>query len=99
MQYKQLTYEQRCQITEPIKKGGGSQRDMPSSQGVNQSTISRGLARNKGGRGYHHKQAQSKAVQRRLEAAKSTRMTPSMMATIESKIGARAGVGLASRSA
>lgn len=84
-QYKQLAYEQRCQITVLIKRGL-SQRDIASSLGVNQSTISRELARNTGGRGYRHKQAQSMAVQRRLEAANPTRMTPSMIETIDSKL-------------
>ena len=84
-QYKQLTYEQRCQITVLIKRGL-SQREIACSLEVNQSTISRELARNTGERGYRHKQAQSKAVQRRLEAVKPTRMTPAMTGRIERKI-------------
>lgn len=85
MQYKQLTYEQRCQITVLIKRGF-SQREIASTLEVNQSTISRELARNTGKCGYRQKQAHSKAVQRRLEAVKPTRMTPAMISVIESKI-------------
>lgn len=84
-QYQQLAYEQRCQISALIKSGF-SQRKMASTLGVNQSTISRELSRNTGKRGYQHKQAQSKTIQRRLAAVKPTRMTPAMIGIIESKL-------------
>lgn len=83
--YKQLTYEQRCQIS-ALKKRGDSQRTIANLIGVSQSTVSRELTRNAGERGYRHKQAQSKAVQRRSEAAKPTKMTPPMVELIESKL-------------
>lgn len=83
--YQQLAYEQRCQIT-VLKKRGCSQQEIADSVGVSQSTVSRELARNTGERGYRHKQAQEKSAQRRKEASKATKMTPSMIATIESKL-------------
>ncbi|MFS1525729.1 helix-turn-helix domain-containing protein, partial [Microbulbifer sp. 2304DJ12-6] len=59
--YKQLTYEQRCQI-EAFKKSGFTQAEIAVALGVSQSTISRELARNSGQRGYRHKQAQRFAL-------------------------------------
>lgn len=84
-QYNQLTYEQRCQISVLIKSGLG-QRAVADAIGVNQSTVSRELARNTGDRGYRHKQAQTKAEQRRRNAVKPTKMTPAMIGVIESKL-------------
>ena len=63
-QYQQLTYEQRCQIY-GYKKIGLSQRAIAKELKVNQSTTSRELARNSGGRGYRFKQAQRKCTERR----------------------------------
>ncbi|MFS1524428.1 IS30 family transposase [Microbulbifer sp. 2304DJ12-6] len=83
--YNQLTYEQRCQISVLIKSGL-SQRVVARTIDVSQSTISRELARNTGGRGYRHKQAQQKAEQRRKDAVKPTKMIPAMIALIESKL-------------
>ena len=42
--------------------------------------------RNTGQRGYRHKQAQETSEQRRKEASKVTRMTPAMIAVIESRL-------------
>ena len=84
--YKQLTYEQRCQIS-ALKKRDCSQRDIAKTIGVSQPTVSRELARNTGDRGYRHKQAQEKAAQRRKDAVKPTRMTPTMISAIKSKLG------------
>lgn len=84
-QYNQLAYEQRCQISVLIKSGM-SQRAIASAIGVSQSTVSRELARNTGERGYRHKQAQAKAVERRYAAVKPTKMTPAMIRIIESKL-------------
>lgn len=53
---------------------------------VNQSTISRELARNTGQKGYRHNQAQQKTTQRRQETIKPFKMTPSMVELIESKL-------------
>lgn len=83
--YKQLTYEQRCQI-EALKKSGFSQQDIADVIGVTQSTISRELRRNRGKRGYRHKQAQQKADNRRKEAARAVKMTDETVQVIELKI-------------
>ena len=84
--YQQLAYDQRCQIW-ALKKSGKSQRGIAHLLGVNQSTISRELARNSGQRGYRYKQAQHKADTRRKEASTATKMTPVMIDLIESKLG------------
>lgn len=84
-QYQQLTYEQRCQIY-ALKKTGLSQRAIAEAIGVNQSTISRELSRNSGGRGYRYKQAQEKAVERRRAACQVIKMTPALTSLIESKL-------------
>lgn len=84
--YQQLTYEQRCQIS-ALKKTGASQREIAENIGVSQSTVSRELARNTGERGYRHKQAQEKAVSRRVLASRPSKMTATMIGLIESKLG------------
>lgn len=83
--YQQLTYEQRCQIS-VLKKTGNSQREIAKCIGVNQSTVSRELARNTGKKGYRHKQAQAKSDERAVNASKPTKMTASMVEIIESKL-------------
>ena len=81
----QLTYEQRCHI-EALKKIGLSQTAIAKEIGVHQSTISRELTRNTGARGYRSKQAHRMAESRRKEASKPTKMTPEIIALIESKL-------------
>lgn len=83
--YQQLTYEQRCQIS-ALKKSKCTQSVIAQIIGVSQSTVSRELSRNKGDRGYRHKQAQEKTAQRRREAVKPTKMTPALIAEIELKL-------------
>lgn len=83
--YQQLTYEQRCQIY-TLKKTGLSQRSIASAIGVNQSTVSRELFRNRGERGYRYKQAHDKALTRRQDACQPTKMTLGMIGLIESKL-------------
>lgn len=83
--YKQLTYERRCQISVLMKRGD-SQGEMAESVGVSQPTVRRELASNAGERGYREKRAQGKAAQRRIEAVKPTKMRPVMIDTIESKL-------------
>ncbi|MCU7921324.1 MAG: helix-turn-helix domain-containing protein [Candidatus Thiodiazotropha sp. (ex Dulcina madagascariensis)] len=48
--YKQLSYEQRCQI-EVLKKSGMTQQEIADAVGTSQSSISRELKRNTGQRG------------------------------------------------
>lgn len=83
--YKQLTYEQRCQI-EVLNKSSFSQTEIAEAIGVSQSCISRELKRNRGERGYRHKQAQLKAEKRRRQIDKQHKMTPEMIDLIEDKI-------------
>jgi IS30 family transposase len=68
--YKQLTYEQRCQIY-VLKKSEMSQQKIAGSIGTSQSAISRELKCNTGQRGYRYKQAQGMSDERRAEAAKA----------------------------
>lgn len=83
--YQQLTYEQRCQI-EALKKSGLTQQAIASVVDVDQSTISRELSRNTGERGYRHRQAQRKAIERRRATVKAHKMTAEMIDEIEDKI-------------
>ncbi len=85
MTYKQLTYEQRCQIY-ILKKSGMFQQVIACAIGVSQSAISRELKRNTGERGYRHSQAQEKSDMRRSEATKAIKMTPDMIRVVESKL-------------
>lgn len=55
--YSQLTQDQRY-IIKSMLKIGYNQSEIAEVLGVNKSTISRELTRNRGGRGYRHKQAQ-----------------------------------------
>lgn len=83
--YRQLTYEQRCQI-EALKKSGLSQQAIADLLGIHQSTVSRELSRNTGLRGYRHQQAQEKAVRRRLDTVKPSKMTEEMIVTIDEQL-------------
>ena len=83
--YKQLTYEQRCQIY-ALKKTGMSQNKIAKQLSVSQSTISREFSRNTGKRGYRIKQAQISSDKRRLAACKAIKMTTSIIELIDSKI-------------
>ncbi len=80
--YKQLTYEQRCQI-EALNKSGIKQQAIASVVGVSQSSISRELSRNSGLRGYRHRQAQRKAEDRRKETHKPHKMTAELIDIVE----------------
>jgi IS30 family transposase len=83
--YKQLTYEQRCQI-EALNRSGITQKAMADLTGVSQSCISREISRNSGERGYRHKQAQSKAEERRSATAKPHKMNAELIDEIEDKL-------------
>jgi IS30 family transposase len=81
--YKQLTQGQRYQIY-ALKKMGHCQTEIAKCIGVDKSTISRELRRNRGQRGYLPKQAHRMAMSRRSKA--KPRITPSTWAVIESLI-------------
>ena len=83
--YKQLTYEQRCQIY-ALNKRGISHNSIAKQLDVSQSTISREISRNAGKRGYRIKQAQLTSNNRRLSASKAIKMTTSLIRIIDLKI-------------
>lgn len=83
--YKQLTYEQRCQI-DVLKKSNISQQAIARLIGVSQSSVSRELSRNVGLRGYRHNQAHQKAEQRRRATAKPHKMSAELIDEIEDKL-------------
>lgn len=83
--YRQLTEEDRIEIY-AMKQAGKQQKQIAIRLGVNPSTISRELARNTGLRGYRPKQAQQRMMHRRWTARKAVKMTPEVIAYIESKL-------------
>jgi transposase, IS30 family len=81
--YHHLTHSQRCQIY-ALNKSGLSQAKIAKIVGVSQATVSRELARNRGLKGYRHKQAHEKALARRRKASSVPRkMTRELIAIIE----------------
>ena len=83
--YKQLTYEQRCQIY-ALKNIGKSQQVIAEEIGINQSNLCRELQRNTGQRGYRFKQAQTLCCNRRKNSVKARKMTVEMITLVEEKI-------------
>jgi IS30 family transposase len=81
--YTQLTQEQRYQLY-ALKQLHHSQSEIAQVLGVHRSTISRELRRNTGARGYRPKQAQAKAVQRRIKA--KPRIAPATWKVVEEKL-------------
>jgi len=84
--YTQLTREQRYQI-KVLLDTGHDQTEIAQQLGVNKSTISREVRRNRGQRGYRPKQAHGMALGRRREKAQP-RIGPEAWALVEEKIGA-----------
>jgi transposase, IS30 family len=84
-EYSQLTDEDRIEIY-AMKQAGKKQNIIAAVLGVDPGTVSRELKRNTGLRGYRPKQAQQKALQRKLNARKAVKMTPETIAHIESKL-------------
>lgn len=83
--YTQLTPEQRYQIY-GFLKAGFSQSAIAKHIGVDKSTVSRELNRNRGKRGYRPKQAHQLATDRRRGARKHIKLTPELIALIKSLI-------------
>jgi transposase, IS30 family len=83
--YHQLTQGLRYQIA-ILNKAGKNQKDIAKLVNVSPSTICRELRRNTGKRGYRPKQAQTKADNRRQQAAKPLKMTSEAIGLVDSKI-------------
>ncbi len=81
--YKQLTQEQRYQIY-ALMKMGHHQTRIANCIGVDKSTISRELRRNRGQRGYRPKQAHDMAMSRRQQG--QYRIRSETWALIEAKL-------------
>ena len=87
--YRHLTRHDRCQI-QALRKSGLSQRAVAAEAGRSQSTVSRGISRNSGQRGYRHGQADGLAVARRRAAsAVLRRMTPAHWKAVEEYLDLR----------
>lgn len=82
MSYKQLTQEQRYQIS-AFLKAGFSKAAIAGELGVHPTTIGRELRRNLGERGYRPKQAQQKAQLRRQAKHNAKRITPQTWQQVE----------------
>jgi IS30 family transposase len=81
--YHHLAYDKRCQIYALLNRGF-SQIQIADDIEVAQSTVSRELKRNKGKRGYRHKQAQERSTERRYRASAWPRkMRPEVTQFIE----------------
>jgi IS30 family transposase len=83
--YNQITEEERYQIW-ANKKAGFSVPQIAEELGRNKSTIYRELEPNACDRGYHPKQANHKARQRKSESTKSIKMTAELIDLIEEKL-------------
>jgi len=84
MSYTQLTQGQRYQIY-ALLKTAHSQTEIAAAIGVNKSTISRELQRNRGKRGYRPQQAHRLAQERRSKAIRN-RIPTETWARIEDKL-------------
>ena len=83
-QYRQLTEDDRIEIYAMVQ-AGKNQKQIARILGVHPSTICRELKRNTGLRGYRPKQAQQKALHRRLTARKAIKMTSETINYIQRK--------------
>jgi IS30 family transposase len=84
--YHHLTRDQRCQLY-TLKRRGDSISVIANELEVHRSTIYRELKRNTGQRGYRFKQANEKALDRRLIASsRKQKMTDITIAIIEEKL-------------
>lgn len=83
--YRQLTQEQRYQIS-VLKKIGYGPTEIAKELEVHKSTISRELRRNTGERGYRPKQANEKAIERRANATPRKRILAETWEVVEEKL-------------
>jgi len=84
--YKHITYEERCQI-EVLLKSGKNKSEIARILHRDRKTISNEINRNKGLRGYRHKQAECLAKKRRhVASSKPRKMTKEVIDIIENCI-------------
>lgn len=81
MAYTHLTAEERNYI-ETRHKMEDSTTEIALVLGRSQSTISRELRRNRGQRGYRHKQAHAKAQQRHADKPKAVKLTLELVSNL-----------------
>ena len=82
MSYQHLSLEERYYIEIALKEGT-SINQTAKALGRPQGTISKEIQRNKGKRGYRHKQAHESSLMRCLEKVKATKLTPEICAKIK----------------
>jgi len=82
MSYKHLSLEERYYIEIELNKET-SINQIAKALGRSQGTISKEIQRNKGKRGYRHKQAHQSSLTRCLEKVKATKLTPILCKKIE----------------
>lgn len=85
MSHSQLGFEDRCLLC-ALKKAGKSIAEIAIALGRHISSIYRELRRNKGGRGYRPKQAQSMAETRSQTAGQACRLDPEVIKMVEEKL-------------
>ena len=85
MAYTHLSFEERHYAELQLKQGR-SQNQIAKDLKRSQSTLSRELSRNTGGRGYRHKQAHGKAQQRHKDKPKAIKLTDDIKHRIEQDI-------------
>ncbi len=77
LSYKHLSLTDRHYI-EIERKGGASMSEIATKINRSQSTISREISRNTGGRGYRHNQAHRFTIERHQKKNKYTKLTPEL---------------------
>jgi len=82
MAYVQLTLQERYYI-EIEMKNGTSQKKIAKALNRSQGTISKEIARNKGNRGYRHKQANKMALKRHQDKPKAIKLIDEIICFIE----------------
>ena len=85
MAYNQLTLQERYYI-EIEMKSGTSQNKIAQALNRSQGTISKELARNIGGRGYRHKQANTAAKKRHTDKSKRAKLSVKIIQFIKDEL-------------
>lgn len=85
MAYNQLTLQERYYIEIELKKGI-SQNKIAKALSRSQGSISKEIARNRGGKGYRHKQADAIANKRHQDKTKFIKLTGEIISFIESEL-------------